>query len=206
MISKLTTKRVFDLSVIVCASPVWLPVLALLGCAAWIAIGRPVLFRQLRPGLDGKLFVLVKFRTLTNECDEAGRLLPDDQRLTGFGRWLRSLSLDELPEILNVLSGDMSLVGPRPLLPEYLPLYSPAQNRRHSVAPGLTGWAQINGRNSVSWEERFQLDLWYVENQNLWLDIRILCRTLWTVLSRQGISAPGEATMRPFEGSQHTRD
>lgn len=164
-------------------------------------LGSPVLFRQTRPGLHGKPFELVKFRTMTDARGADGELLPDAERLTPFGRWLRSTSLDELPELWNVLKGDMSLVGPRPLRMEYLPLYTPEQARRHEVRPGITGWAQVNGRNAVSWEERFERDVWYVDNQSLWLYLRILARTVRAVLIREGISAPGEATMPRFRGT-----
>lgn len=164
-------------------------------------MGSPVLFRQVRPGLGGKPFEMVKFRTMKDAVDAAGNPLPDSERLTPFGQFLRSSSLDELPELWNVLKGDMSLVGPRPLLMEYLPLYSPEQYRRHEVRPGVTGWAQINGRNSLSWDEKFKLDVWYVDNRSLWLDIKILFLTVKKVLIRDGISAEGEATMTRFEGN-----
>lgn len=164
-------------------------------------LGSPVFFRQVRPGLGGRPFEMVKFRTMRDTKDEHGNLLPDAERLTSFGRFLRSSSLDELPELWNVLKGDMSLVGPRPLLMEYLPLYSPEQARRHEVRPGITGWAQINGRNAISWEDKFKLDVWYVDNQSLWLDIRIIFLTIKKVVIRDGISAEGEATMTRFMGS-----
>ena len=165
-------------------------------------LGSPVFFRQVRPGLDGKPFEMVKFRTMTDERSPDGQLQPDAVRLTAFGRFLRSTSLDELPELWNVLKGDMSLVGPRPLLMEYLPLYSPEQARRHEVRPGVTGWAQVNGRNAISWEDKFELDVWYVDHQSLWLDIKILWLTVKKVLVRDGISAAGEATMSKFTGSK----
>ncbi len=165
-------------------------------------LGSPVFFRQIRPGLHGQPFEMVKFRTMTDACGPDGALLPDAERLTPFGRVLRSTSLDELPELWNVLKGDMSLVGPRPLLMEYLPLYSPEQARRHAVRPGVTGWAQVNGRNAISWEEKFALDTWYVDHQSLLLDIRILWLTVKKVLVREGISAAGEATMGKFTGSK----
>ncbi len=168
-------------------------------------IGAPVFFTQVRPGLNGRAFKMIKFRTMTNDRDSTGALLPDSVRLTPFGRFLRSTSLDELPEIWNVLKGDMSLVGPRPLLMEYLPLYSPEQTRRHEVRPGITGWAQINGRNALSWEEKFQLDVWYVDNQSFWLDLKILFLTVKKVLARDDISAAGEATMPVFRGSSEQR-
>lgn len=164
-------------------------------------LGSPVLFVQVRPGLQGKPFRMYKFRTMTDARDAQGKLLPDSERLTPFGKWLRASSLDELPELINVLKGEMSLVGPRPLLMDYLPLYSPEQARRHDVRPGITGWAQINGRNAISWEQKFALDTWYVEHESVWLDIKILALTVWRVLRREGISAAGEATMPRFEGS-----
>ncbi len=165
-------------------------------------LGSPVLFVQERPGLKGRPFRMYKFRTMTDARDAAGRLLPDAERLTDFGKWLRATSLDELPELLNVLKGEMSLVGPRPLLMEYLPLYSPEQARRHEVRPGITGWVQINGRNAISWEEKFALDTWYVQNAGVWLDVKILLLTVWRVLRRDGISADGEVTMPKFTGSR----
>ncbi|WP_296443234.1 sugar transferase [Rhodoferax sp. UBA5149] len=163
-------------------------------------LGSPVFFRQTRPGLNAQPFNMVKFRTMTDACGSDGQLLPDANRLTAFGRFLRASSLDELPELWNVLKGDMSLVGPRPLLMEYLPLYSPAQARRHEVRPGITGWAQVNGRNALSWEDKFKLDVWYVDHHTLWLDIKILWLTVRKVLVREGISAAGEATMSKFTG------
>ena len=165
-------------------------------------LGSPVFFRQTRPGLGGRPFQMVKFRTMTDAHGPDGQLQPDADRLTPFGRFLRSTSLDELPELFNVLKGDMSLVGPRPLLMEYLPLYSPAQRRRHEVRPGITGWAQVNGRNALSWEEKFKLDVWYVDNRSLWLDVKILWLTVRKVLVREGISADGEATMSKFTGGR----
>ena len=165
-------------------------------------LGSPVFFRQVRPGLGGVPFQLVKFRTMTDAKGPDGKLLPDAARLTSFGRFLRSTSLDELPELWNVLKGDMSLVGPRPLLMEYLPLYTLEQARRHEARPGVTGWAQVNGRNAISWEDKFILDVWYVDNQSLWLDIKILWLTIKKVLIRDGISASGEATMSKFTGSK----
>jgi lipopolysaccharide/colanic/teichoic acid biosynthesis glycosyltransferase len=195
-------KRLFDLLLsfgllVVLA----LPLLLLWGLVR-SKLGSPVLFRQIRPGLDGRPFMMVKFRTMTDERDAGGELLPDAQRLTAFGRFLRATSLDELPELWNVLSGEMSLVGPRPLLMEYLPLYSPEQARRHEVRPGITGWAQVNGRNALSWEERFKLDVWYVDHRSLWLDLRILWLTVRKVIVREGISAQGEATMPHFRGNK----
>ena len=165
-------------------------------------LGSPVFFAQVRPGMHGKPFKMVKFRSMTSERGTDGELLPDAVRLTPFGRFLRSTSLDELPELWNVLKGDMSLVGPRPLLMEYLPLYSPEQARRHEVRPGITGWAQVNGRNAIAWEDKFKLDVWYVDHCSLWLDIKILWLTVKKVLVREGISAAGEATMGKFTGSK----
>jgi len=171
---------------------------------AWMVyfrLGSPIIFRQTRPGLRGEPFQMFKFRTMKNSCDSKGKLLPDDARLTNFGRFLRSTSLDELPELWNVLKGEMSLVGPRPLLMDYLPLYSPEQARRHEVKPGITGWAQVNGRNAISWEEKFQLDVWYVDHQSFWLDQKILFLTVKRVFQRSGISAYGEITMPRFTGN-----
>ena len=164
-------------------------------------MGRPVLCRQQRPGLNGKAFVLLKFRTMSEAADFDGALKPDAERLTLFGRVLRRTSLDELPELLNILKGDMSFVGPRPLLMEYLPLYSPRQARRHEIRPGLTGWAQVNGRNALSWEQKFDLDVWYVDNRSLWLDFVVLCRTVHMVVRGTGMSQSGHATAEPFRGS-----
>lgn len=195
-------KRAFD----VLASALALILLALpLAVIAWRVrskLGSPVLFSQVRPGMHGKPFTMVKFRTMTDERGPDGQFLPDDVRLTSFGRFLRSTSLDELPELWNVLRGEMSLVGPRPLLMQYLPLYSAEQARRHVVRPGVTGWAQVNGRNAISWEDKFKLDVWYVDNQSLWLDMKILWLTVKKVVVRDGISAAGEATMPAFTGSQ----
>lgn len=193
-------KRLFDLL----ASAIGLLLLTVpLALLAWQVrrkLGSPVLFTQVRPGLHGRPFRMVKFRTMTDERDASGALLPDAQRLTPFGRFLRASSLDELPELWNVLRGEMSLVGPRPLLMEYLPLYSPEQARRHEVRPGITGWAQVNGRNAISWADKFALDIWYVDHRSLWLDVRILWLTVRKVMVRDGISAPGDATMPKFEG------
>jgi len=194
-------KRVFDLVIVICSCPVVLPVLLVVGICVRLKLGSPVLYRQKRPGLHGRIFVLYKFRTMRDLYNSSGELLPDGDRLTDFGRFLRSTSLDELPELYNVLKGDMSLVGPRPLLMEYLPLYSPAQARRHDVRPGLTGWAQIHGRNALSWEERFAHDLWYVDNQSLALDIKILLITMQHVVLRKGIHEEGQATMSKFTGT-----
>jgi len=195
-------KRLFDfvaaLSVLLLLSPV-------IAIVAWKIrknLGSPVLFRQVRPGKEGRPFEMVKFRTMRDANDEDGNPLPDEQRMTPFGNWLRSTSLDELPELWNVVKGDMSLVGPRPLLMEYLPLYNPEQYRRHEIRPGITGWAQVNGRNAISWDEKFKLDVWYVNNQSFWLDIKILWLTVKKVLVRDGISAEGEATMSKFTGTK----
>ncbi|QNI78259.1 bacterial sugar transferase family protein [Synechococcus sp. RS9909] len=177
------------------------PFLLIISVLSRLLLGSPVLFRQQRPGLGEQPFNLLKFRTMTNRRDTSGVLLPDPQRLTPFGRWLRATSIDELPELINILRGEMSFIGPRPLLMQYLPLYSPEQARRHVVKPGLSGWAQINGRNALSWEEKFRLDVWYVDHQSFWLDLRIFFITIWKVVRREGISAVGEATMAPFTGS-----
>lgn len=194
-------KRIFDLlAALVVLLLLAVPLLAL----AWQIrrkLGSPVMFRQVRPGLNGKPFTMVKFRTMTDERGPDGALLPDAQRLTAFGRFLRASSLDELPELWNVLCGEMSLVGPRPLLMEYVALYTLEQARRHEVRPGITGWAQVNGRNAISWQDKFALDVWYVDNQSFWLDIKILSMTVRKVLVRDGISAAGEATMSKFTGS-----
>jgi lipopolysaccharide/colanic/teichoic acid biosynthesis glycosyltransferase len=198
----LALKRMFDLTMLVLSAPLTVPLMAVLALLVRWQFGAPVLFRQIRPGRNGRLFRLVKFRTMTDARGPDGRLLDDAERLTGFGRFLRSTSLDELPELWNVLKGEMSLVGPRPLLVEYLPLYSPEQARRHEVPPGITGWAQVNGRNAISWEDRFALDVWYVDNRSLWLDLRILALTVSSVLRREGVSAEGHATMPPFTGSR----
>lgn len=193
-------KRLLDLLVIILLAPLWLPALVIIGILVRFSLGSPVLYRQTRPGKGERLFELVKFRTMRDTRDAAGRLLPDHERLTLFGRWLRSSSLDELPEILNVLRGDMSLVGPRPLLVKYLSLYSPEQRRRHEVLPGITGWAQINGRNRIGWDERFKLDVWYVDHRSLLLDLRILFLTVLRVLQRRDINASELGTMPEFEG------
>ncbi len=194
-------KRLFDITAaLVALLLLALPLLAL----TWLVrrkLGRPAFFRQVRPGLHGQPFEMVKFRSMTDARGPDGALLPDADRLTPFGRFLRASSLDELPGLWNVLKGDMSLVGPRPLLVEYLPLYSPEQARRHEVRPGITGWAQVNGRNALGWEEKFALDVWYVDHRSLWLDLKILWLTVKKVLVRDGISAAGEATMARFTGS-----
>ncbi len=194
-------KRLLDLLVAACAFLLLLPLHVVLALIIWLTMGSPVLFAQHRPGLHGKPFVLYKFRTMTDANDASGKPLPDAQRLTPLGRFLRRTSLDELPELLNVLKGDMSLVGPRPLLMQYLDRYTPEQMRRHDVLPGITGWAQVNGRNALTWEEKFALDLWYVEHQSFQLDLKIIALTAWRVLRREGISHGAEATMPEFMGS-----
>jgi lipopolysaccharide/colanic/teichoic acid biosynthesis glycosyltransferase len=191
-------KRSFDLLAVILTAPLWLPVLGVVALLVRWKLGSSVFFRQRRPGLRGKIFELIKFRTMTDARDATGQLLPDAVRLTPFGRWLRATSLDELPELFNVLRGEMSLVGPRPLLVEYLPRYNARQARRHEVRPGLTGLVQINGRNGLSWEQKFEYDVWYVEHRSWWLDLSILFRTGWQVITRRGISAPGDATMPEF--------
>lgn len=199
-------KRVIDLSAAVSALLLLLPLLVIVALLVRTKLGSPVLFRQLRPGLHGEAFAMLKFRSMTDARDASGALLPDAERLTSFGKFLRSSSLDELPGLWNIVRGDMSLVGPRPLLMDYLPLYSDEQARRHDVRPGLTGWAQVNGRNALQWEEKFALDCWYVDNQSLWLDIRILARTVLKVIRRADISADGEATMSRFTGTPPSSD
>jgi sugar transferase EpsL len=195
-------KRIIDLSVAVVCLVVFSPVLAAAAVAIRITSGAPVLFRQTRPGLHGRPFTIFKFRTMANVRDSNGDLLPDAQRLTRVGRFLRASSLDEFPQLINVIRGELSLVGPRPLLTEYLDRYTPEQARRHEVLPGITGWAQVNGRNAVEWEERLRLDVWYVDHWSLWLDFRILFSTMKSVLRRRGISYPGHETMPPFRGSR----
>ena len=193
-------KRAFDLLVVLLFSPLWVAILFIVATVVGCKLGRPVFFRQRRPGKNGAIFELLKFRTMTDARDAGGKLLADADRLTSFGRRLRASSLDELPELVNVLRGDMSLVGPRPLLIEYLDRYTPEQSRRHEVLPGLTGWAQVNGRNAISWADKFKLDIWYVDHHTLWLDAKILWLTLKRVVQRAGISATGEATMPEFLG------
>jgi lipopolysaccharide/colanic/teichoic acid biosynthesis glycosyltransferase len=194
-------KRIFDFSVAACSLLVLaLPMLILIFLVRW-KLGRPVFFSQIRPGINAKPFKMIKFRTMTDERGTDGTLLPDAARLTSFGRFLRAASLDELPELWNVLRGDMSLVGPRPLLMHYLPLYSPEQARRHEALPGITGWAQVNGRNALSWEEKLKLDVWYVDNRSFVLDLRILLMTVMRVLRSEGISQEGHATVEEFRGS-----
>jgi sugar transferase EpsL len=193
-------KRVFDLILTIPALIVLSPFLVVLATLVAILMGSPVLFRQKRPGWQGQPFWLLKFRTMTDSRDESGLLLPDALRLTSFGHFLRGTSLDELPELFNVLKGDMSLIGPRPLLMQYLDRYTPEQARRHEVWPGITGWAQVNGRNAISWEEKFILDVWYVDNRSIWLDIKIMGKTIWKILKREGINQLGQATMEQFKG------
>lgn len=193
-------KRSFDLLVALLLLVLTMPILALVAVLVRVYLGKPIFFSQVRPGLGGCPFILRKFRTMTDAKDGEGRLLSDDVRLTRFGLFLRRTSLDELPQLFNVLRGDISLVGPRPLLMEYLPLYNSEQARRHEVKPGITGWAQINGRNAISWEEKFMLDVWYVDNRSFWLDMKILWRTIGKVVKRDGISQEGEVTMTRFTG------
>ena len=196
-------KRIFDVTIVLVTSVAWVPLIIGVAVAVRVMLGSPVLFTQLRPGLHGRPFRLAKFRTMIDQAPPGERALSDAERLTAFGRFLRSTSLDELPELWNVLIGDMSLVGPRPLLMEYLPLYSAEQARRHNVLPGLTGWAQINGRNALSWEEKFALDTWYVDHQSTVLDLQILWRTVTKVLRREGINSSDELTMPRFTGTGH---
>ena len=195
-------KRVMDIMGAIIGLALLAPVLLVVWLMIRCKMGSPVLFRQTRPGVNGRPFKMIKFRTMRDANAHGGRPLPDAERLTSLGLFLRSSSLDELPELWNVLKGDMSLVGPRPLLIEYLPLYSPEQARRHDVRPGVTGWAQVNGRNAISWEEKFELDAWYVDNRTLWLDLTIIWLTIRKVLKRDGISAAGEATMPKFTGNR----
>lgn len=195
-------KRALDILGAAIGLMVFSPILIVVSLMIRREMGSPVLFRQTRPGRHGKPFQMIKFRTMRDAIDADGRPLPDAERLTKLGRFLRSSSIDELPELWNVLKGDMSLVGPRPLLMEYLPLYSPEQARRHEVRPGVTGWAQVNGRNAISWDEKFALDVWYVDNRSLWLDLKIIWLTIRKVIKREGISAAGEATMSKFSGEK----
>lgn len=195
-------KRLIDILSALLGLIVLGPVLIITAILVRIKLGAPVLFKQKRPGLHTQPFYVYKFRTMTDQRDADGRLLPDEVRLTPLGKLLRRLSLDELPQLLNVVKGDLSLVGPRPLLMQYLPLYSPEQSRRHEVRPGITGWAQVNGRNAISWEEKFKLDVWYVDHQSFWLDLKILGMTFNKVFKREGISQNGQATMEAFRGNQ----
>ena len=196
-------KRVLDLAFTLPALLLLTPLICVLALLVRFKLGSPIFFRQKRPGLCGRPFVLYKFRTMIDERDGRGQLLPDGARLTRFGGLLRATSLDELPELINVLKGEMTLVGPRPLLMEYLPRYSAEQARRHDVKPGLTGWAQVNGRNAVDWDRKFELDLWYVDHQSLWVDLKIMGLTAWKILKREGISQPGEATTQEFTGQSN---
>ena len=194
-------KRLVDIVISMLVLVLFFPIICVLGYIIRKKLGSPVLFRQKRPGCDGHLFEMLKFRSMRDIVDSQGNTLPDSERLTSFGKKLRSSSLDELPGLWNVLKGDMSLVGPRPLLVDYLPLYNQEQAKRHNVRPGITGWAQINGRNAISWEEKFKLDVWYVENQSFWLDIKILFSTVKKVFVKEGISSDGHVTVEPFKGS-----
>jgi lipopolysaccharide/colanic/teichoic acid biosynthesis glycosyltransferase len=196
-------KRFFDTGVSILGLLVTAPFLVILALMIWVRLGSPIVFVQTRPGLHGKPFKMIKFRTMLDVVDAQGNPLPDSERMTPFGQFLRASSLDELPGLWNVLKGDMSLVGPRPLLMEYLPLYSKEQCRRHDVRPGVTGWAQVNGRNAISWEDKFKLDVWYVDNRSFWLDLKILLLTVKKVLVRDGISGEGEVTMSKFTGSNN---
>ena len=198
-------KKIFDLLLIFLSLPLILPIYLLTMLLVLTQLNFPILFRQPRTGLNGKIFNIYKFRTMTNDCDKDGILLPDALRLTKFGKFLRSTSLDELPSLWNVLKSDMSLVGPRPLLLEYLPLYSTQQARRHEVKPGITGWAQVNGRNAITWGEKFDLDVWYVDNQSIWLDIKILWLTVKKVIMRDGINQVGQSTMEKFKGNDNEK-
>ncbi len=191
-------KRLFDLALSIFALFLLTPILLIIAVLARKRIGSPVLFCQERPGLYGKPFIIYKFRTMSNARDKNGNLLTDGERLTPFGAFLRRTSLDELPELVNVLKGDMSIIGPRPLLMQYLDRYTPEQGRRHEVKPGITGWAQVNGRNAITWEDKFKLDVWYVDNQSLWLDLKIIGLTIWKILKREGINQQGQATMQEF--------
>lgn len=194
-------KRLFDLAVAGVGLTLLAPIILVTALLIRVKLGSPVVFKQERPGLHGKTFTVYKFRTMTDECDDNGELLPDQQRLTRFGKLLRKFSLDEFPQLLNVVKGDMSLIGPRPLLVEYLPLYSKEQNKRHNVRPGITGWAQVNGRNAITWEERFRLDVWYVENQSFCLDMKIMLMTLKKVIISEGVSHQDHVTMPDFTGN-----
>jgi sugar transferase EpsL len=194
-------KRLFDLVMASIALVLLSPVMLVISILVAIRHGFPILFRQDRPGYLGRIFTIYKFRTMREDRDNQGNLLSDNQRLTHLGHFLRSTSLDELPELINVLKGEMSIVGPRPLLVQYLPLYSPEQARRHDVLPGITGWAQVHGRNAIAWQEKFDLDVWYVDHRSFWLDLKIIALTIVKVLHREGISQPGQATAEPFQGN-----
>jgi lipopolysaccharide/colanic/teichoic acid biosynthesis glycosyltransferase len=196
-------KRTIDIILAATALLLLWPIVGALAIVVRVLLGTPVMFRQTRIGFDEKPFQIIKFRTMTDQRNQDGELCPDSVRLTRFGKFLRSTSLDELPELYNILRGDMSLVGPRPLLPEYLPLYSARQAKRHKVRPGLTGWAQVNGRNALDWKDRFEMDVWYVENRSLFLDLKIICKTALTVFRREGISPAESVTMAPFQGNDN---
>jgi len=199
------SKRLLDLTLTITGGLIISPIILVITLLVNRYHGKPVLFRQLRPGYKGKPFLVYKFRTMTEKRDGQGKLLPDDQRLTRLGKFLRSTSLDEIPELINVIKGEMSLVGPRPLLMQYLDRYTPEQARRHEVLPGITGWAQINGRNAITWEDKFRFDVWYVNHWSLWLDVKILILTLWKVIIREGISQPGHATAEEFMGTTNNK-
>jgi lipopolysaccharide/colanic/teichoic acid biosynthesis glycosyltransferase len=203
---QLFAKRFLDGAAALFALLLLSPLLVIVAAVIWLKLGSPVFFRQQRPGRGGDPFTIYKFRTMVNARERDGRPLSDAERLPAFGRFLRSTSLDEFPELFNVLKGDMSLVGPRPLMMKYLSRYTPEQARRHEVKPGITGWAQINGRNTVSWEDKFDLDVWYVDNWSVWLDIRIIFRTIWLVVTRQGVTQEGHATVEEFMGTQGNRE
>ena len=194
-------KRLFDVLIALVVLIILFPLMLFLAIMVWVVMGRSVLFRQQRPGLHGKPFTIYKFRTMTDERDEEGNLPPDRERLTRLGQFLRKTSMDELPELFNVIKGDMSIIGPRPLLMQYLDRYTHEQARRHEVKPGITGWAQVNGRNAITWEDKFKLDVWYVDNQSLWLDLKIIGLTVWKILKREGINQPGQATAEEFKGA-----
>jgi lipopolysaccharide/colanic/teichoic acid biosynthesis glycosyltransferase len=198
-------KRLFDFMVALCVLFFLLPIIVVVALCIFFKLGSPILFTQGRPGLNGNVFKMIKFRSMLDRKDGEGNLLPDDQRMTKFGTFLRSTSLDELPGLLNVIKGDMSLVGPRPLLVQYLPLYYEKQARRHNVRPGITGWAQVNGRNAISWEDKFELDVWYVDNKSFWLDLKILLLTVKKVFNRDGVTANGHVTIEPFRGSSESQ-
>ena len=198
-------KRFFDFAVAISAIIVCAPVMICIALLICLLIGRPVLFRQKRPGLNGNPFILLKFRTMTEDRDEHGNLLPDVKRLTRHGQFLRSTSLDELPELFNVLKGEMSLVGPRPLLMQYIDRYTAEQARRHEMKPGITGWAQVNGRNAITWEQKFEHDVWYVDHLSFRLDLKIIALTIWKILKREGIDHPGQATVEYFQGSSQQK-
>lgn len=196
-------KRIFDITLSCAGFATLFPLIIAIGLVVRLKHGRPAIFKQTRTGLNGKLFIIYKFKTMIDKCDDKGILLPDEKRMTAFGSFLRATSLDELPELVNIIQGDMSIVGPRPLLPQYLKRYTPEQARRHDVKPGLTGWAQVNGRNALAWEDRFKLDTWYVQNQSFWLDLKIIALTFRKVIQRENINHAGEATMSEFMGSQY---